>query len=85
MASNELTVADVKRALDVAREAMERDEKELRDRGRATASPDFSSVGLLAAGILVANAISRERSAEDENEATPRVPRARTPRVTART
>jgi hypothetical protein len=82
MAGHELTVAEVKRALDIAREAMERDAEESRLRGRAVASPDISSVGMLAAGILVANAL-QERD-DDEGPAREPVRRTRTTRVKAR-
>ena len=83
MVGRELTVAEVKRALDIAREAMERDAEESRLRGRAVASPDISSVGMLAAGILVANAIHEERGDNDEGPAREQARRTRT-RVTAR-
>jgi hypothetical protein len=81
--SHELTVADVKRALDVAREAMERDAEESRLRGRAVASPDISSVGMLAAGILIANAIGDEQA--HEPTVASKIRRSSSSRVTART
>jgi hypothetical protein len=84
MATHELTVAEVKRALDVAREAMERDAEESRLRGRAVASPDFSSVGMLAAGILVANAIGGQRAEDAEPVVAPTIRRTRSSRVAAR-
>jgi hypothetical protein len=84
MAGHELTVAEVKRALDIAREAMERDAEESRLRGRAVASPDISSVGMLAAGILVANALHEERGDRDEGSTREQVRRSRTARLTAR-
>jgi hypothetical protein len=85
MPGHELTVADVKRALDVARAAMELDAEESRRRGRAVASPDISSVGMLAAGILVANALNDEPAEEQEPAVAHKIRRARASRVTART
>ena len=86
MPGHELTVADVKHALDVARAAMELDAEESRLRGRAVASPDISSVGMLAAGILVANAINDEQAADEEEPAVAtEIRRTRSSRVTART
>jgi hypothetical protein len=82
---HELTVADVKHALDVARAAMELDAEESRLRGRAGASPDSSSVGMLAAGILVANAINDEQAEEEDLAVARKIPRTRSSRVTART
>jgi hypothetical protein len=58
MARKRLGVPEVKRALDVAREALERDADESRRRGRAAPSPDTASLGMLAAGILIADAIN---------------------------
>jgi hypothetical protein len=82
---HELTVADVKHALDVARAAMELDAEESRLRGRAVAGPDSSSVGMLAAGILVANAINDEQAEEEDLAVARKIPRTRSSRVTART
>ena len=82
MASNELTVVEVKHALEIAREAMELDAEELRLRGRAAASPDLASVGTLAAGILVANALGSEHAAEDDASSAKHVRRPSSSRVT---
>lgn len=85
MASNELTVANVKRALEIAREAMELDAEESRLRGRSAASPDLASVGTLAAGILVANALAEVRRGENGTKASRPAQRRRTARVPAST
>lgn len=83
MAEDEL-VEDVKRAVGIAREAMEQDSAEARKRGWGVPAPDSASVGMLAAGILVANAIKREREEqEQEQQSASRVTRARTPRARA--
>jgi hypothetical protein len=83
VAEDEL-VEDVKRAVGIAREAMEQDSAEARKRGWGVPAPDSASVGMLAAGILVANAIKREREEqEQEQQSASRVTRARTPRARA--
>jgi hypothetical protein len=81
VAEDEL-VEDVKRAVGIAREAMEQDSAEARKRGWGVPAPDSASVGMLAAGILVANAIKSEREEQEQQSAT-RVRRARTPRARA--
>jgi hypothetical protein len=83
VAEDEL-VEDVKRAVGIAREAMEQDSAEARKRGWGVPAPDSASVGMLAAGILVANAIKREREEqEQQQQGASRVRRARTPRARA--
>jgi hypothetical protein len=52
------SVEDVKRAVSVAREALEQDAAEARKRGWGVPTPDSSSVAALAAGMLVAEAIN---------------------------
>ena len=52
------SVEDVKRAVAVAREALEQDAAEARKRGWGIPTPDSSSVAALAAGMLVADAIN---------------------------
>jgi hypothetical protein len=82
VAEDEL-VEDVKRAVGIAREAMEQDSAEARKRGWGVPAPDSASVGMLAAGILVANAIKREREEQEQQqeESASRVRRARAPRA----
>lgn len=84
MASNGLTVPDVKHALDVAREALELDAEESRLRGRTAASPDVASLGMLAAGILIANAIKEERNDAAEETTPPTARRPQPAKVRAR-
>ena len=50
--------ANVRRAIAIAREAMEQDASEARARGWGKGGPDSASVATLAAGLLVANAIA---------------------------
>jgi len=52
------SVDDVKRAVAVAREALEQDAAEARKRGWGIPTPDSSAVAALAAGFLVAEAIN---------------------------
>jgi hypothetical protein len=81
VAEDEL-VAEVKRAVGIAREAMEQDAAEARKRGWGIPSPDSAAVGMLAAGILVANAIQSEREEQQEKQPSPaRVTRARPARA----
>jgi hypothetical protein len=75
-------VADVKGAVAVARAAMEQDAVEARARGWGSPSPDSASVGMLAAGILIANAI-KSAAREREQVRTSRVKRAQTSRSAA--
>jgi hypothetical protein len=75
-------VADVKGAVAVARAAMEQDAIEARARGWGSPSPDSASVGMLAAGILIANAI-KGAAREREQVRTSRVKRAQTSRSAA--
>jgi hypothetical protein len=56
MSRDEL-VADAKRAVEIAREALEDDAAEARMRGRGSPAPDTASVSMLATGILIAEAI----------------------------
>ena len=58
------SVEDVKRAVAIAREALEQDAAEARKRGWGIPTPDSSSVAALAAGMLVAEAIHGSAAAE---------------------
>jgi hypothetical protein len=80
VAEDEL-VAEVKRAVGIAREAMEQDAAEARKRGWGIPSPDSAAVGMLAAGILVANAIQSEREEQEKQPSPARVTRARSARA----
>jgi hypothetical protein len=64
--SEDELIRQVKRAVELAREALEEDEAEARARGRGASSPDTSSVSALAAGILVANALETRHALEVE-------------------
>jgi hypothetical protein len=75
-------VADVRGAVAVARAAMEQDALEARSRGWGSPSPDSASVGMLAAGILIANAI-KSAAREREPVTASRVKRAHTSRSAA--
>jgi hypothetical protein len=75
-------LADVMRAVALAREAMEEDAREARSRGRGSPSPDTASVGILAAGILIANAIQSASKAK-ERVVVPRTRAARPSRSAA--
>jgi hypothetical protein len=75
-------VADVKGAVAVARAAMEQDALEARARGWGSPSPDSASVGMLAAGILIANAINGAAREREQVRAS-RVKRAHTSRSAA--
>jgi hypothetical protein len=77
MVSGDDLAVEVKRAVELAREAMEQDALTARSRGWGSPSPDAASVGMLAAGILVANAIRNEREAATEVSPAPRIRRAR--------
>jgi hypothetical protein len=80
MSRDEL-LADVRLAVELAREALEQDAAEARTRGRGGASPDAASVSALAAGILVSNAIQSDvREREPLTEAS----RAKSPRSSRR-
>ena len=70
MSDDEL-VTEVHRALSIARQAMEQDASEARSRGWGVPAPDSASVGTLAAGILIAGAISREREKEQQSAPEP--------------
>jgi hypothetical protein len=61
--------ANVRRAIAIAREAMEHDASEARARGWGKGAPDSSAVATLAAGLLIANAIAT--AAERESVAGP--------------
>ena len=50
--------ANVRRAIAIAREAMEQDASTARARGWGKGGPDSASVATLAAGLLIANAIA---------------------------
>ena len=54
-------LAKAKRAVDLARQALEADAAEARTRGWGSPAPDSASVATLAAGILVSEAIERVR------------------------
>jgi hypothetical protein len=83
MARDELT-EDVKRAVAIARQAMEIDAAEARKRGWGIPAPDSASVAALAAGILVADAIGTANQPVAEAPAASRsVPRRRTSRTAA--
>jgi len=56
MATPELEI-DLKRALALAREALDQDAMEARRRGRGVSSPDAASIAHLAAGIVVAESL----------------------------
>ena len=73
---------DVKRAVAIAREAMELDAAEARKRGWGIPTPDSASVATLAAGLLVAEAINDARETEQQ-KASPSVRRTRTSRTAA--
>jgi hypothetical protein len=62
----------VKQAVAVAREAMEVDAAEARKRGWGIPTPDSASVAMLAAGILIADAIGTAREAAVQRPATRR-------------
>ena len=62
--------ANVRRAIAIAREAMEQDASETRARGWGKGGPDSTSVATLAAGLLIANAIATGAA---ESESTARV------------
>jgi hypothetical protein len=67
--SRDELVAEAKRAVEIAREALEEDAAEARMRGRGMASPDTTAVSMLATGILIAEAIGG--AAEEEKSAIP--------------
>ena len=75
---------EVKQAVAVAREAMESDASEARKRGWGIPTPDSSSVAMLAAGILIADAIGAAREATAPKPAQRRgTDRRRTSRTAA--
>lgn len=82
MSRDEL-VADVKHAVDIAREALEQDAAEARTRGRGSSSPDAASVSTLAAGILIANAIENDAREREPVRDASRVKGARASRSAA--
>lgn len=65
MSEDEL-IQQVKRAVEIARDALEEDAAEARTRGRAGSSPDTAAISTLAAGILVANALESRHALEVE-------------------
>ena len=69
---------EVKQAVAVAREAMELDAAEARKRGWGIPTPDTSSVAMLAAGILIADAIGTAREAAQRPTPRRSVSRRRT-------
>jgi hypothetical protein len=75
-------LADVMRAVALAREAMEEDARAARSRGWGSPSPDTASVGMLAAGILIANAIQGASEAK-KHVVVPRTRAARASRSAA--
>jgi hypothetical protein len=75
------SVEDVKRAVATAREALEQDAAEARRRGWGIPTPDSSSVAALAAGMLVAEAITG--AAADQRPAARSTSRARASRSAA--
>lgn len=81
MPEGELT-EDVKRAVAIARQALELDAAEARKRGWGIPTPDSASVAALAAGMLVADAINGTREAQPR-PGTRRVTRTRASRTAA--
>ena len=61
--------ANVRRAIAIARDAMEQDASEARARGWGKGSPDSASVATLAAGLLIANAIVAAAESESTTRA----------------
>ena len=81
--AEERLVADVKRALSVARLALEQDAAEARTRGWGTPAPDPASVATLASGILIAERVRSELQAQKEMAPARRAPRRRARAVPA--
>jgi hypothetical protein len=67
--SEEASSSDVRRAVALAREALEQDAAEARKRGWGIPTPDSSSVAALAAGLLVADAINGTTEARQPADA----------------
>ena len=65
VAARELEV-DLKRAVELAREAMEYEASEARKRAWGAPSPDSKSVAALAAGIVVANRVIQAGRAQEQ-------------------
>ena len=77
------SVEDVRRAVAIAREALEQDAAEARKRGWGIPTPDSSSVAALAAGMLVAEAINSSAAAAARRPAARSTARARASRSAA--
>ena len=74
---------EAKRAVAIAREAMEEDAAEARKRGWGVPAPDSASVATLAAGILVADAIKNVAADTQRPSERRPAPRARASRTAA--